>query len=65
MDVNFALITVAPIAFLRPICEGAPKLSHVMTLVVANGYGRILAVFDSGSQLGPTMPVGVMDFGGF
>ena len=62
MDVNSALITVAQIAFLRPIREGAPKLPHVMTQVLANGYGRILAVFDSGHQLGATMPVGVMDF---
>ena len=64
MDVSSALITVARIAFLRPIREGAPKLPHVMTLVLANGYGRILAVFDSGPQLGATMPVCVMDFGG-
>ena len=33
-----------------------------MTVVLANSYGRILAVFDSGLQLGATMPVGVIDF---
>ena len=49
---------------LRPIRAGTPRMPHVMTLVLANGYGRVLAVYDSGPQDGATGPPGVMDFGG-
>ena len=43
-----ALIVVSQIAILRPICEGAPKMPHVMSMVFANGFGRGFAIFDSG-----------------
>ena len=58
-----ALIVVAQIAFLRPIREGAPRMPHVMPMVLANGFRRVLAVFDSGLQEA-VVPPGVIDFGG-
>ena len=58
-----ALIAVAQIALLRPIREGAPRMPHVMSIVFANGFGRVLAVFDSGPQEA-VVPPGVIDFGG-
>ena len=45
-----ALIVVAKIALLRPICEGGPRMPHVMSMVLANGLGLVIAAFDSGSQ---------------
>ena len=33
-----------------------------MTVVLSNGYGRILAVFDSGIQLIATIPVALINF---
>ena len=58
-----ALIVVAQIALLRPIREGAARMHHVMSMVLANGFGRVLAVFDSGPQEA-VVPPGVIDFGG-
>ena len=45
-----ALIVVAQIALLRPIRECAPTKPHVMSMVLANGFGRVLAILDSGPQ---------------
>ena len=45
-----ALIVVAQIALLRPVGEGAQKMPRVMSMVLANGFGRVLTVFDSGPQ---------------
>ena len=39
-----ALIVVAQIALLRPICEGAPRMPYVMSMVLANGFGRVLTI---------------------
>ena len=58
------LIVVAHIGRLRPIREGAPRLPFMATLLLANGYGRVLAVFDSGAQDGAALPPGVVDYGG-
>ena len=45
-----ALIVVAQIAFFRPIRKGAPKMPHVMSIVLANCFGRVLVVFDNSFQ---------------
>ena len=45
-----AVIVVAQIALLRPIRESAPRMPHVMAIVLANGFGRVLAIYDSGPQ---------------
>ena len=45
-----ALIVVGQIAILRPIREGALRMPQVLSMVLANGFGRILAIFDSGPQ---------------
>ena len=58
-----ALIVVAQIALLRQIREGAPRMPHVMSMVLAIGFGRVLAVFDNGPQEA-VVPPGVIDFGG-
>ena len=64
IEVRTALIVVASIGLLRPIREGAPRLPFVATLLLANGYGRVLAVFESGPQDGAALPPGVVDYGG-
>lgn len=53
-----ALIVVASIALLRPVRESAPRMPHVMTFLLANGLGRVLAVFDSSPQDGAAVPPG-------
>ena len=58
-----ALIVVAHIALLRPICESAPRMPNVMSMVLANGFGRVLAVFYSSFEKA-VVPFGVIDFGG-
>lgn len=45
-----ALIVVASIALHRPAHDGAPRIFHVMTLLLANGFGRVFPVLDSGPQ---------------
>ena len=57
------LIVVAQIALLKPIHEGAPRMLHVMSMVLANGFTRVLAVFGSGPQEAVVSP-GVIDFVG-
>ena len=47
-----------------PIRAGTPRMPHVMTLELANGYRLMLAVYDSGPQNGDTVPPGVVDFNG-
>ena len=56
-----AFIVVAQIALLRPIREGAPRMTYVIAIVLANGFGRILAIFDSGPQEA-VVPLNVIDF---
>ena len=56
-------LVVEQIALLRPIRESAPRMPHVMSMVLANGFGRVLAVFDRGPQEA-VVPPGVIDFGG-
>ena len=58
-----ALIVVAQIAILRPIREGAPRMPHVLSMVLANGFGGVLAVFDSGPKEA-MVPPGVIYFDG-
>ena len=58
-----ALIVVTPIALFRPIRKGAPRMPHVMSIILANGFGRLLAIFDSGPQEA-VVPPGVIDFDG-
>ena len=58
-----ALIVVAQIAFLRPICKGSSRMPHVMSLFFANGFWRFLAIFDTGPQEAVVSP-GVIDFDG-
>ena len=58
-----ALIVVSQIALIKPIREGARRIPHVMWIVLANGFGRVLAVFDSGLQEAVVLP-GVIEFGG-
>ena len=55
-----ALIVVAQIALLRPRLEGGHQKPYVISLVLANGFGRVLAIFDSGPQEA-VMPAGVSD----
>ena len=64
IEVRTALIVVARIGLLRPIREGAPGLPFVATLLLAYGYGRVLAVFDNGPKDGAALPPGVVDYGG-
>ena len=64
IEVRTALIVVARIGFLRPIRDGAQRLPFVATVLLANGFGRVLAVFDSGFQDGAALPPGVGDYGG-
>ena len=54
------LIVVAQIALLRPRLEGGHQKPYVISLVLANGFGRVLAIFDSGPQEA-VMPAGVSD----
>ena len=63
IEIRTALLVVAQIAVFRPIREGAPRMPHVMSMVLANGSGRVLAVFDSGPQE-VVVPPGVIDYGG-
>ena len=56
-----ALIIVPQIALLRPIREGAPRMPHVMAMVLANKFGRVLTIFDSCPQEA-VVPFGVIDF---
>ena len=58
-----ALIVVAQIALLRPRLEGGPRKPYVISLVLANGFGRVLAIFESGPQEA-VMPAGVIDHEG-
>ena len=57
-----ALIVVALIALLRPIRKGAPRMPHVMSIIFANKFGRVLDVCDSGPQETEKQPC-VIDFG--
>ena len=63
IEKRIALIVVAQIALLRPIREGAPRMPHVMSMVLANGFGRVFVVFDSDPREA-VVPPGVIDFGG-
>ena len=64
VELSSAIIVVARVAMLRPIRAGTPRMPHVMTLVLANYYGRLLAVYDSGPQDGATVYPGVVYFDG-
>ena len=64
IKVRTALIVVARIGLLRPIRDGAPRLPFVATQLLANGFNRVLAVFDSGPQDGAALPPCVVDYGG-
>ena len=57
------LIVVAQIALLRPRLEGGQRKPYVISLVLANKFGRVLTVFDSGPQEA-VMPAGVIDHEG-
>ena len=54
-------ILIAHIALLRPIREDALRMLHVMSMVLANRFKRVLAVFDSGPQEA-VAPANVIDF---
>ena len=56
IELRTALIVVAQIALLRPIREGALRMPLVMSMVFANRFGRVLAVFDSGPQEAVFLP---------
>ena len=58
-----ALIVVAKIALLRPRLEGGPRKPYVISLVLANGFGRVLTIFDSGPKEA-VIPAGVIDHEG-
>ena len=58
-----ALIVVAQIALFRPRLDSGPHKPYVIPLVLANGFGRVLAIFDSSPQEA-VMPVGVIDHKG-
>ena len=58
-----ALIVVARISLLRGLFEGAPRAPHVTTLLLATGYGHVLAV-SCGEPRDGTPPVGTVDYGG-
>ena len=47
IDFCSALTVVARIGLLRLIRDGASRLPFVATLLLANNFGRVLAVFDS------------------
>ena len=42
-----ALLVVAQIALIRPITEGVPRMPHLMSMVLANGLGRVFAAFNN------------------
>ena len=50
IEICTALIVVARIGLLRQIRDGASRLPFVATLLLANGFGSVLAVCDSGPQ---------------
>ena len=58
-----ALIVVAQIDIFRPIRESAPRMPLVLSMVLANGFGRVPAIFDSGTQE-VVLPPGLIDFDG-
>ena len=58
-----ALIVVAQISLLRPMLESGSRKPYVISLVLTNGFGRVLAIFDSGLQEA-VMPAGVIDHEG-
>ena len=58
-----ALIVVAQIDFFRPSLEGGPRKPYAILLVLANEFGRMVAIFDSGPHE-PVMLVGVIDHEG-
>ena len=58
-----APIVVAQIALLRSRLEDGPRKPYVISLILANGFCRVLAIFDSGPQ-DALMPAGVIDHEG-
>ena len=63
LQVRSGLILVSRIALLKPTADRPFHKPHVMTLILANGYGRPLAICDSGPQ-NAIMPAGVIDYNG-
>ena len=63
LRVRSGLILVSRIALLKPTTERPFHKPHVMTLILANGYGRPIAICDSGPQ-NAIMPAGVIDYNG-
>ena len=45
--IRTALIVVAQIDLLQLIRECTPRMPHVMSMVLADGFRRVLPIFDS------------------
>ena len=63
LAVRNGLVVVSRIALLKPTTARPHYKPHVVTLVLANGFGRPIVICDSGPQ-DALIPAGVVDYGG-